>query len=170
MHELKAFFDPTYDDGGGNLVLCHEIQQYYEKHQYSTKVKAAGLLSLDEAKALAGVTAVTVAPDLLRILATTPMDEKDVYRQSLFREDNRVEENRLERKTYVDDEEGWRQAYGQAYGGKGQWKTTEVGLLTSQWGCLLTRLQGYRRLSRVPAQGRAVDQGYGARKQRAYRR
>ena len=127
VHELKAFFDPTYDDGGGNLVLCHEIQQYYEKHQYSTKVKAAGLLSLDEAKALAGVTTVTVAPDLLRILATTPMDEKDVYGQSLFREDNRVEGNRLERKTYVEDEAGWRQAYGQAYGGKGQWKTIEVG-------------------------------------------
>ena len=127
VHELKAFFDESYDDGGGNLVLCHEIQQYYQKHKYSTKVKAAGLLSLDEAKALAGVTTMTVAPDLLRILATTQTDEQDLYGLSLFRDDNMIEENKLERKTYVEDERGWRQAYTEAYDGKGQWKTIEVG-------------------------------------------
>lgn len=127
VHELKAFFDESYDDGGANLVLCHEIQQYYQKHKYPTKVKAAGLLSLDEAKALAGVTTVTIAPDLLRMLAATPMGEKDVYGQSLFREDNGIEENKLERKTYVKDEGGWRQAFAKAYDGKGQWKTIEVG-------------------------------------------
>ena len=127
MHELKAFFDETYNDGGPNLALCHEIQQYYQKHKYSTKVKAAGLLNLDEAKALAGVTTMTVAPDLLRILAATQIDEKDVYGLSLFRDDNMIEESKLERKTYVYDEEGWRQAYAKAYDGKGQWKTMEVG-------------------------------------------
>lgn len=127
VHELKAFFDEKYDDGGANLLLCHEIQQYYRKHEYSTKVKAAGLLSLDEAKALAGVATMTIAPDLLRILATTEIEEKDVYRLSLFREDNMIEEKKLERKTYVEDEQGWRQAYAEAYDGKGQWKTIEVG-------------------------------------------
>ena len=127
VHELKAFFDESYDDGGGNLVLCHEIQQYYRKYNYPTKVKAAGLLSLDEAKALAGVTTMTVAPDLLRVLATTHIDEKEVYGLSLFREENTIEEKKLEKKTYVKDEEGWRQAYAEAYDGKGQWKTIEVG-------------------------------------------
>ncbi|KAL8785243.1 MAG: hypothetical protein Q9195_008716 [Heterodermia aff. obscurata] len=126
VHELKAFFDESYHDGGANLVLCHEIQQYYQKHQYPTKVKAAGLLSLDEAKALAGVATMTVAPDLLRTLATTRIDEKDVCELSLFRDDNKIEEKKLERKSYVYDEEGWRQAYAEAYDGKGQWKTVEA--------------------------------------------
>ena len=126
VHELKAFFDATYDDGGGNLTLCHEIQGYYAKHGHSTKVKAAGLLSVEEAKALAGVTSMTVAPDLLRVLATTMIHTEEVEKLSLFREGNVSEEHKLARKTYVNDEKGWREAYRKEYDGKGLWKTDEA--------------------------------------------
>ena len=126
VHELKAFFDELYDDGGANLVLCHEIQQYYKKHSYPTKVKAAGLLSVDEAKALAGVSSVTVAPDLLRTLDRTPATGNDIEKSSLFRQGTVVDEGLLARKTYVKDEQGWRDAFARSYGGKGEWKTHEV--------------------------------------------
>lgn len=126
VHELKAFFDESYNDGGANLALCHEIQQYYRRNGYPTKVKAAGLLTLDEAKALAGVTSMTVAPDLLRTLVATDVVEKDVDSLSIFREENRSEEEKLEKMTYIEDEAGWREAYAKAYNGKGQWKTGEV--------------------------------------------
>ena len=126
VHELKAFFDESYDDGGANLALCHEIQQYYKMNQYPTKVKAAGLLTLDEAKALAGVTSMTVAPDLLRTLAATDVVGKDLDNLSLFLGENRSEEEKMKRMTYVEDEASWREAYAKAYKGKGQWKTDEV--------------------------------------------
>jgi len=126
VHELKAFFDESYDDGGPNLVLCYEIQQYYERHNYDTKVKAAGLLSVEEAKALAGVTSMTVAPDLLRTLSITEANEANIDDMSLFRKSNTTEEARLERKSYIEDEKGWREAYEKAYDGKGRWKTDEV--------------------------------------------
>ena len=126
VHELKAFFDESYNDGGANLALCDEIQQYYKMNQYPTKVKAAGLLTLDEAKALAGVTSMTVAPDLLRTLAATDVVGNDVESLSLFREENRSREEKMKRMTYIEDEAGWREAYAKAYEGKGQWKTNEV--------------------------------------------
>ena len=163
VHELKAFFDESYDDGGPNLVLCREIQQYYERHNYHTKVKAAGLLTVEEAKALAGVTSMTVAPDLLRTLSVTEVNEANIDDVSLFRKSNKTEEARLERRSYVEDEKGWRKAYERAYDGKGRWKTDEVCSWLSGLRCdccLLTRFQGYWRFSRVPDQGRAPDEGY----------
>ena len=126
VHELKAFFDETYDDGGGNVILCHEIQQYYAYHSYPTKVKAAGLLSLEEAKALAGVTSMTVAPELLRTLSTIEVDEANIGEASLFRKGNNADKDRLERKTYKQDEQRWRQDFARAYNGKGQRKTEDV--------------------------------------------
>lgn len=88
VHELKAFFDSTYvtpmgdietwmikahknsyDDGGHNLDLCLEAQNYYKQQNCVTRVKAAGLLDVGEAKKLAGVDSMTIAPDLLRTLS-----------------------------------------------------------------------------------------------------
>lgn len=126
VHELKAIFDESYDDGGGNLTLCHEIQRYYETHKYSTRVKAAGMLSVEEVKILAGVASMTIAPGLLRTLAVTELVEKDAEESSMFREDNTVDVSELGKKTYIEDEKGWREAYANSYGGKGQWKTNEV--------------------------------------------
>lgn len=71
IHELKAVFDESYDNSSTNLALCVEAQRYYEYYTYSPRVKAAALLSVTEAKELAGVSSVTIAPDLLRTLTST---------------------------------------------------------------------------------------------------
>lgn len=143
VHELKAFFDESYDDGGANLDLCCEAQQYYKQHSYAIRVKAAGLLSVTEAQALAGVDSMTVAPDLLRTLASTESTEEDVNKLSLFTDGDHPKGGGLERRTYVEVEEAWKKAFGSAYDGKGRWKTDEVGspaaqVWLEQW-FLLTR-------------------------------
>lgn len=127
VHELKAFFDESYDDGGANLALCLEAQEYYRQNSYQTRVKAAGLLSIQEAKTLAGVDSMTIAPDLLRTLAASEAVVDDIEHVSLFTGKRRVlDEEQLQRQLYVQNEKGWREAYARAYDGKGQWKTNEV--------------------------------------------
>lgn len=126
VHELKSFFDESYDDGGANLALCFEAQQYYKQYSYSTRVKAAGLLSVTEAKTLAGVDSVTVAPDLLRTLASTEATEEDIDKLSLFTKANHPKEGEGKRQMYVEEEAAWKEAFAKAYNGKGQWKTDEV--------------------------------------------
>lgn len=121
VHELKAFFDESYDDGGANLALCVEVQQYYKRFCYPTKVKAAGLLSVGEAKQLAGVDAITIAPDLLRTLASEAVEE-DV---SLLTKDKTLK-CELDRLTYVDDEAAWKEAFAKANNGRGLRNTTQV--------------------------------------------
>ncbi|KAI4174147.1 MAG: hypothetical protein LQ343_002482 [Gyalolechia ehrenbergii] len=104
VHELKAVFDQSWDDGSANLALCVEAQQYYEHYSYSTNVKAAALHSVTEAKELAGVTSITVAPDLLRTLASTETTEQDVDKLSLFTKDKHAEGDKPARRLYVDEE------------------------------------------------------------------
>ncbi|KAL8726062.1 MAG: hypothetical protein Q9166_006941 [cf. Caloplaca sp. 2 TL-2023] len=126
-HELKAFFDETYDDGGANLELCSQIQQYYERHQYPTKVKAAGLLNMDEARKLAGVASVTVAPDLLRELSKTEMRGENQEDRSIFN-DKDTEQQGLERaaESFANEESKYREAFAKRYDGKGAWKTKQA--------------------------------------------
>ena len=126
VHELKAFFDTSYDDGGANLILCYEIQEYYKRYGYATKVKAAGLLSVEEAKTLAGVTSMTIAPDLLRMLATIDVVEAEVNATSIFEPESQIPGSRLLRRTFIDEENVWRDSFKKAYDGKGEWKTGEV--------------------------------------------
>ena len=126
VHELKAVFDENYDDGGANLALCLEAQQYYEYYSYSTRVKAAALLSVAEAKGLAGVAAITIPPDLLRTLASTEVLGQDIDELSLFAQSTRSKGDKPVRRTYMDDETLWREAFSMAYGGKGSRFTGEV--------------------------------------------
>ena len=126
IHELKAFFDESYDDGGANLALCVEAQQYYKQNACPTIVKAAGLLSIMEAKMLAGVDSMTVAPDLLRTLASTSATEEDVEKLSIFRDGTNPRKDEMQRPTYIKEERVWKEAFAEAYGGKGLWKTNEV--------------------------------------------
>lgn len=115
-----------YDDGGPNLKLCSEAQQYYKEHKYATRVKAAGLLNAGEAKQLAGVDSMTVAPDLLRLLSKTEEPEVDVANFSIFDKETKTKEQEIEVKSFVHDEHGYRKAFARSYDGKGAWKTKEV--------------------------------------------
>ncbi|KAL8993176.1 MAG: hypothetical protein Q9169_006548 [Polycauliona sp. 2 TL-2023] len=131
VHELKAVFDDSYNDGGANNALCVDAQQYYEHYSYSTRVKAAALLSVREAKELAGVAAITIPPDLLRTLASTEVVAEDIDEISLFAKAKQSEKSRPERRAYMDDETAWREAFSIAYDGGGLRKTNEVRPLLS---------------------------------------
>ena len=115
----------SYDDGGPNLELCVQAQNYYAKHSFPTRVKAAGLLTAMEAKKLAGLDAMTIAPDLLHTLVETEEDKADVVGTSLVMNKSMAEIG-LDRKYYIDDEQGYRKAFAKGYDGKGSWKTDEV--------------------------------------------
>ncbi|KAL9602560.1 MAG: hypothetical protein Q9219_001704 [cf. Caloplaca sp. 3 TL-2023] len=127
VHELKAFFDATYDDGGPNLQLCLEIQQYYQQHGYLTTVKAAGLLNADEAKALSGVRSMTIAPDLLRTLSRQEELGEDIAAASIFKHELKITGSHNKAvETYIDNESKYQAAFAERYGGKGAWKTKQA--------------------------------------------
>ena len=103
-----------------------KAQRYYEQHSYATRVKAAGLLSVDEAMKLAGVASLTVAPDLLRTLSKTEEQESELVDRSLFVERTKIKDQETEYNTFIDDETGYRKAFAESEGGKGQVKTAQV--------------------------------------------
>lgn len=122
-----------YDDGGANLVLCREAQEYYEHHSHKTRVKAAGLLKVAEAKKLAGVASLTIAPALLHTLAETQEEEGEASRDSLFAnnpEKAEVENGYPKPQSFLNNEMAYREAFTKRYGGKGEAKTKQVSLDT----------------------------------------
>ncbi|KAL8864616.1 MAG: hypothetical protein Q9198_009752, partial [Flavoplaca austrocitrina] len=82
-----------------------------------------------EAKGLAGVAAITIPPDLLRTLASTEVLGQDIDELSLFTNGKPSKGNELERRTYMDDETSWREAFSKAYDGKGSRLTGETSSL-----------------------------------------
>lgn len=117
----------SYNDGGPNLELCVEAQKYYKQQGYDTQVLAAGLLSIEEATKLAGVNHMTIAPDLLYKLSKTHESIEDARAMSLFIEAPE-EKQAVERKSFIEDESRYVEAFEKSYGGKGKWKTKQVGL------------------------------------------
>ena len=127
---ILTFLTRSYDDGGPNLALCLEAQEYYKQHSQKTRVKAAGLLTIGEAKQLAGVSSLTIAPELLQKLSETQEDLAEAARESIFtqKEGNRSSRGigRLEPRSYLKDETAYREAFAKSYGGKGEVKTKQV--------------------------------------------
>lgn len=101
-------------------------QRYFEQHSYATQVKAAGLLSADEAIKLAGIASLTIAPDLLRTLSKMEEQESQLADRSLFLERAKVEELEMEYKTFIDDESKYRESFAKSEGGMGQVKMAQV--------------------------------------------
>ena len=118
----------SYDDGDPNLNLCLEAQKYYKERQCVTRVKAAGLLDAGEAKKLAGVDSMTIAPELLRTLSETHEAEIDITNSSIFERETKALGQKIEVHSFVNDERKYREAFARSYGGKGEWKTQEVHL------------------------------------------
>ena len=116
----------SYDDGGPNLNLCLEAQTYYKERQCVTRVKAAGLLNTGEAKQLAGVDSMTIAPELLRTLSETHEAEISVTNSSIFEGEKKVSGQKIEVHSFVNEEVKYREAFAKRNGGKGEWKTQEV--------------------------------------------
>ena len=105
-----------------------DAQKYFKKYGYNTKVLAAGLLNIEEAKKLAGVDHMTIAVDLLYTLSKTNESTEDAKAMSLFI-DVPGNEQKLERTSFVENENKYAQAFEKSYNGKGKWKTKQVGLL-----------------------------------------
>lgn len=116
----------SYDDGGPNLKLCLEAQKYYKERRCVTRVKAAGLLNAGEAKQLAGVDSMTIAPDLLRTLSKTDEGETGITNSSIFVKETKPSGQKIEIDSFVNEERKYREAFAKSYGGKGEWKTKEV--------------------------------------------
>lgn len=92
-------------------------------------MKAAGLLTVMEAKKLAGVSSVTIAPELLRTLSETHEEEAEAWRDSIFAQNPEREDGErgyLETKSFVDNEMAFREAFTKGYGGKGEARTNQV--------------------------------------------
>lgn len=84
------------------------------------------MLSVKEAKQLAGVAAITISPDLLRTLASTEATKEDIDRLSLFTKNSYHKQGGPEHQTYVDDEAAYRVAFAKAYDGNRLQNTKEV--------------------------------------------
>ncbi len=115
-----------YTDGGPIIPLCLQMQKYYNKHSYKTRVKAAGLLSVEEAMQLAGIDSMTVAPDLLRTLSKKEEPENDVAGLSVFKNSYNFPSNLLEPITFINDESKYRKAFAETEKTKGPMKTAQV--------------------------------------------
>ena len=132
--KILTLLSRSYDDGGPNLALCLEAQQYYKHHSQNTRVKAAGLLTIGEAKQLAGVTSLTIAPELLQKLSDTQAELPEAAKESIFirKEINGSSCGRegLQPRSYLNDEKAYREAFAKSYGGKGEVKTKQVRFLS----------------------------------------
>ncbi|KAI0815549.1 hypothetical protein GGR55DRAFT_675166 [Xylaria sp. FL0064] len=124
-HELRALLDEKYTDDGPYLNVSLEAQKYYQTHSYPTRVKAAGLNSVEEVLLLSGVEAITIPAKVLKSLATTEADEETLKKKSLF---NTTEYQTLylEKVSFIDDENKYREAFGKRNNGKGQERTTQA--------------------------------------------
>ncbi|KAI0517550.1 hypothetical protein F5B22DRAFT_603353 [Xylaria bambusicola] len=124
-HELRALLDEKYTDDGPYLNVPLEAQKYYQTYSYSTRVKAAGLNSVEEVLRLSGVEAITIPADVLKTLATTEADEESLKKKSIFNT-TEYQTLHLEKVSFIDDEDKYRKAFGERDNGKGQERTTQA--------------------------------------------
>ncbi|MCJ1451354.1 hypothetical protein MMC28_001690 [Mycoblastus sanguinarius] len=90
--------------------LCVSAQRYYKQHDFSTKVLPASLTSINEIMLLAGVDHITIAPALLRELASTEVNGSTVGLPSLIDKVETSADLFPPRLSYVDDEPAFRMA------------------------------------------------------------
>ena len=75
---------------------------------------------------LAGVAAFTIAPAYMQALLETDKPEAKVAELSLFKDIKKPTEQGIERTSFLNDEERYREAFASRDGGKGQVKTRQV--------------------------------------------
>lgn len=121
----KAYCWKRYKDNEPCFDLCVRIQEYYKQHSRSTRVKVAGLLTMDQAIRLAGAQTMTIAPAVLRELSQSQDEEASLASKSLYRkQDDKPQKQDLA--SYTNDEVGWREAFMKSDHGKGAVKTKQV--------------------------------------------
>ena len=146
----------SYADPSPIFDVIVAIQHYYEEHGVETRVKACATVNVQQTLSLAGVHAFTATADQLQELANMDDDAVKVMSRSFFLGDRgrkqantgtdgsaseqtngqagrsvggqRVKryEEKMKRKSFIDDEPGFRLAFAKADSGRGQLKTTQV--------------------------------------------
>src|SRR5271154_3417239 len=111
----RKAYEKRYHDTDPIFGLCVRAQQYYENHSYTTRVKACSLISVDEVMQLAGVAALTLPPTLLQALSATEEPEGQLAGLSLFKP-KAVQEEDMERKSFINDEAKFREAFAKSDG------------------------------------------------------
>ncbi len=75
---------------------------------------------------LAGVAALTIPPNLLHSLSGAEELETKLAECSIFNAKANVQEQKMERMSFMDDEDKFREAFSKRDGGKGELKTKQV--------------------------------------------
>ncbi|CAD6593051.1 MAG: hypothetical protein ASARMPREDX12_006678 [Alectoria sarmentosa] len=111
LNELRVQTEKGYKGGPPLFELCVSAQRYYKQHSFPTQVLPASLTSINEIMLLAGVDHITIAPTLLRELASTEVDPSNTSNlPSLFDEIKTGADQIPPRLSYADDEEAFRMA------------------------------------------------------------
>lgn len=118
----------SYHDTDTAFGLCVSAQRYFEQYGYSARVKAAGMISAAEVLQLAGVAAMTIAPDILLELRSLKKTKAELDSQSMFQDEGSMKKEypSMERESFVDDEVAYRTAFSLRNEGKGHLKTIQV--------------------------------------------
>lgn len=86
------------------------------------------MINVDEAKRVAGVSVVTVAPDLLRAFSGLEESDTELAKRSMFSHDNFQSNEKLrEKESFVYDEAKYKEELNISSSGQGARRTREVG-------------------------------------------
>ncbi|PYH42254.1 aldolase [Aspergillus saccharolyticus JOP 1030-1] len=121
VHELKEIFTPSYTGSDPLLPLCVQAQRWFQQQSWPTKVKACATIGLNEILQLAGVAALTLVPDDLKLLQSSHKPADEVQSLSLFSDASALQDQ-LVYPSYIDDEAGYRMAFARAEEGRAQLK------------------------------------------------
>ena len=107
--------------------LCVSAQRYYKQHGFTTKVLPASLTSINEIMLLAGVDHITIAPKLLRELASAETDPSNAPNlPSLFDEVKTSGDQIPPKLSFADNEDAFRMALTRDANGANEGKLIQV--------------------------------------------
>lgn len=108
------------------MTLSPQIQAYYEANSLATQVLPASLTSIQECMALAGAKHITIAPPLLKLLATTSASNVTTEFPSLFDDAKLAAVKASTKSGWLKDEAGYRLAVTLSDAGKQEVKLTQA--------------------------------------------
>lgn len=111
---------PSYTDNNKASTLCRDATAYYKAHHQKTEVKAASLVTAEEAAHHAGVDSITLFPGIITALAAAPADSMP-----------KAEIGKFMAPPTISPVEGWKVYDGAIEKGQEAW---EEGFKTSQGG------------------------------------
>ena len=135
VNELKVHFEQGYTDPSPNFDVVTRSQRMYDQTGFPTKTLPASLTSVEECMRLAGASHITIAPALLRELASTEYVEGDPRWASDFDKEEKDED--FYTIGSVNDEAVFRMALTRRDGGKQEAKLVSVSPETA---CMTSRL------------------------------